>query len=32
VNQGQDFDAVAWLTFFVLGVLLPIAALLWGRG
>ena len=30
-NQGRDYDAVAWLILLLLGVVVPIIALYWGR-
>jgi len=29
-GQGEDFDSSSWLWLFVLGVGLPIIALIWG--
>lgn len=31
-NQGEDYDAVAWLVLIALGILVPIACLIIGRG
>lgn len=29
-GQGEDFDANSWLWLFILGILLPVIALIWG--
>jgi hypothetical protein len=29
-GQGEDFDASSWLWLIVLGVILPVIALIWG--
>lgn len=29
-NQGEDFDASSWMWLIILGLVLPVIALIWG--
>lgn len=29
-GQGEDFDASSWMWLFILGIALPVVALIWG--